>query len=114
MRPGDKDTPFKVSVVQNLMVELALSGARSVARVSQELGLSRRTFQRRLSEHDLTFRDLVSQVRRDMAQALLSNTNLPVQDIAKLLGYKKPGAFARAFVRWTGQSPKGYRDSGRP
>ncbi|WP_157961660.1 helix-turn-helix transcriptional regulator [Acuticoccus kandeliae] len=88
---------------------LALSGALTVERLASELGTSNRTLQRRLREQDLTFRDAQAHVRLKVAHTLLCETETAVQDIAARLGYRKPGAFARAFTRWTGQSPSAYR-----
>lgn len=75
--------------------------------------MSCRTLQRRLSDQDLTFRDVLAQVRLKMAKNLLRQTDLPMCEIADRLGYRKPGAFSRAFVRWTDQPPTDYRKSDR-
>jgi AraC-like DNA-binding protein len=32
-----------------------------------------------------------------------------VVDIAALVGFQEPSAFHRAFKKWTGESPGGYR-----
>ena len=47
-----------------------------------------------------------------IALIVLSDTSLPVEDIAKRLGYAQPKSFRRAFNSWTGQSPSGFRSSG--
>ena len=39
----------------------------------------------------------------------MANPKLEVQDIAQSLGYIDPANFARAFRRWTGESPSAYR-----
>jgi AraC-like DNA-binding protein len=91
------------------MKTLAPSGPITVERVSKALGMSCRTLQRRLSEHDLTFRDVLARVRLEMAQKLLRQTDLPMLEIADRLGYQKPGAFSRAFAQWTDQLPSEYR-----
>lgn len=91
------------------MQALILSGPLTMNRVAHALGTSSRTLQRRLREHHLTFRRAQAQVRMEAACALLRETGTPVQEIAALLGYRKPGAFARAFTRWTGQTPRAYR-----
>ncbi|MFW0772587.1 helix-turn-helix domain-containing protein [Paenarthrobacter nitroguajacolicus] len=43
------------------------------------------------------------------AQSLLSDTNLPVQRIAKLSGYDDPAYFSRLFTKKTGFSPSQFR-----
>lgn len=81
--------------------------------VAAKLGLTRRTLQRRLSEHGTTFGALVERVLQKYAQHLLSRTMEPVTDIALKLGYADTAHFTRAFKRWTGVAPSAYRQLGR-
>ena len=53
----------------------------------------------------------VRRVRMERAAELLSGTDLPIQQIAKEVGYAKPGAFAAAFSRTTGVLPSAIRTS---
>jgi AraC-like DNA-binding protein len=39
----------------------------------------------------------------------LEQRQLPLTEIALLLGYSELSAFSRAFTRWTGTSPRHYR-----
>jgi AraC-like DNA-binding protein len=105
-RTKDAAEPVHVRAV---MGELALSGRLSVSRVAEALELSPRTLQRRLSRHETTFRDLVADVRMEAARTLLLNTDMPVHQVARRLGYRTHGAFARAFLAWTGCSPRQFR-----
>ncbi len=43
------------------------------------------------------------------ARRLLAETELPVQDIARNLGFSTPGYFSRAFTQAIGQPPSSYR-----
>lgn len=47
----------------------------------------------------------IAQYRMEQAQDLLRRTDLPVGEIARSVGYRKPGAFARAYRSVTGQLP---------
>jgi AraC-like DNA-binding protein len=44
-----------------------------------------------------------------MAGPLLRDVQLAVAEVGLLLGYQDPSAFQRAFRRWSGRSPRGYR-----
>jgi AraC-like DNA-binding protein len=39
----------------------------------------------------------------------LQQRQLPLTEIALLLGYSELSAFSRAFTRWTGTSPRQFR-----
>ena len=73
------------------------------------IGMSSRTIQRRLGELGLSFSHLVQGVRFQNAQGLLRDSQMPLVQIAKRLGYTDPANFTRAFKRWTGISPNEFR-----
>ncbi len=78
--------------------------------VAEILGLSIRTLQRQLAQRGLCYRDLVEQVRFQIALNLLKQRDLKLIDIAIELGYGHAASFTRAFHRWAGTSPKKFRD----
>jgi len=43
---------------------------------------------------------------------LLADRTLSASEVAFLLGYAEPGAFFRAFRRWTGETPQSWRKRG--
>jgi AraC-like DNA-binding protein len=81
------------------------SGEVSLRDVARRLHLSERTLRRRLQESGVTFSELVSRVRRDLADDWLQRTDFNVKHISYLLGYSDAAAFSRAYKRWTGRSP---------
>lgn len=92
------------------MVRVAmLYGLTSGDEVAAALGLSRRTFNRRLEEYGTTFRHALETVRFEAARQLLRDTSLDVARIAAALGYAEPSVFVRAFRRWSGSSPSFWR-----
>lgn len=80
-------------------------GRGSVEDIAQALGLPLRTLQRRLTERELTFRQLLDMYRQEEAQRLLGQGNISIGEIAYQLGYAEQSAFNRAFKRWTGVTP---------
>ena len=101
-------SPFR-TLVENTIAPLlphAEVGAKTVAR---RIGLSERTFSRRLKAEGLTFAEILNDLRRDLAVRYLEERSLPVSQIAWLLGFHGPSAFTHACRRWTGKSPIKYR-----
>ena len=75
------------------------------------LGMSARSLRRRLAELGTSYQMIIEQLRRGRAVELLCHSQLSVDDIASQLGYQDPSNFGRAFRRWTGKSPRQYRES---
>ena len=74
--------------------------------------MSQRTFARRLSSEGLTFSDILDELKLDVAKCYLKNDELPISQIAWLLGYRELSAFTHAFRRWTGMTPRQWRATG--
>lgn len=84
-------------------------GLPKMADVARELGLSVRSFHRRLADHGATFQTLAEETRREIALSMLSDENCSLAEIAFLTGFSEQSAFNRAFKRWTQQTPANYR-----
>ncbi len=78
--------------------------------IAQDLSLSPRTLQRKLSEAGTSFQQLLDQTRKELAQGYLQQRHLSLTDIAFLLGYQEQSAFNHAFKEWTGHSPGRLRE----
>jgi AraC-like DNA-binding protein len=92
--------------VENAIAPLLPHGQAEIGKIATELGVSRRTLARRLASEGLSFRTLLDRLRFDLARRYLLERDLPISEIAWLLGYREPSAFNHAFKRWTGNTPK--------
>ncbi|WP_186274127.1 AraC family transcriptional regulator [Mycobacterium kubicae] len=86
----------------------------TIASVARQLAMSERTLRRRLAEENTTFRDLVEEVHRFLAEELLATGALSVEDVALRLGYAEATSFIAAFKRWTGTTPARYQRAAAP
>ncbi len=82
-----------------------------LALVASELAMSERSIQRGLREEETSYRQLVDEVRKDLALQHLARLGTSATDVAFLLGFSEPSAFTRAFRRWTGSSPTQFRSA---
>ncbi|WP_299352021.1 AraC family transcriptional regulator [uncultured Shimia sp.] len=76
--------------------------------MAANLGMSRRTFARRLSDESLSYREIVDDMRCDLACTYLKD-GFNIAEISFYLDYADQAAFSTAFKRWTGDSPSAYR-----
>ncbi|MFD0693350.1 AraC family transcriptional regulator [Paenibacillus sp. GCM10027628] len=58
-------------------------------------------------------RHYLSELKLHEAKVLIQQPDLPLKEIASLLGYSHLSHFSRQFKRWTGMSPLQYRQSAR-
>jgi len=102
--------PSNDSIVQraeNTIAPLLPHGNARAAVVAAHLGMSPRTFARRLADEGTTFTQLLHGLRLALARRYLRE-GMAVCKVAWLLGYQEVGAFSHAFRRWTGKAPSDW------
>ncbi|MFI2367747.1 helix-turn-helix transcriptional regulator [Streptomyces sp. NPDC018833] len=94
-------------LVQGLEVSVArsLPHVPPLAQQALALGMSERTLRRRLAEHGTSYESLVDSVRLVRAEELITASDLPLHNIAGLLGFSDARTLRRAVARWFGTSP---------
>jgi AraC-like DNA-binding protein len=86
-------------------------GKANASEIGRCLGMSRRTLARALSAEGTAFLDVLETLRKALAKRYLRERELPISEIAWLLGYSEISSFTHAFARWTGLTPKTFRNS---
>ncbi|HEV7433550.1 MAG TPA: AraC family transcriptional regulator, partial [Pseudorhizobium sp.] len=98
-----------VACVEHLIGLRLLEIRPSVDWVAARLGMSRRSFQRRLSERGSTFETVLRTVLEREAENLLADPRCSISQAAYELGYADAAHFSRAFLSWKGVSPRTWR-----
>ncbi len=111
LSPVPRNNPV-ATVLQIVRMRL-LGGKTDLEVTASKMGLGARTLQRLLKAEGTTYRDVVAIARRDRADELLSETTLPIAEIAWQLGYSSHAHFDRAFRQWSGMSPSEARQENR-
>ncbi len=76
--------------------------------IARDMSMSVRTLQNHLKSEGVVFRDLLEDTRERLAKKYLCE-NYTVEDITYLLGFSEPSVFRKAFKRWSGSTPREYR-----
>jgi AraC-like DNA-binding protein len=97
--------------VRRLLGTELCDGEPTLERLAARLHMSARTLHRHLENEGTTFRRIVTELRRELAERHLRERKLGVGEIAFILGFSEASAFHRAFKRWTGQPPRAYREA---
>lgn len=99
----------EIGRVRAMIRDELTGGDPSLGNVARKLGTSRRSLQRRLADENLSYAQVLDDVRSSMARAYLGQRELSVAEVAYLLGFSEQSSFTRAFRRWTGVSPAEFR-----
>jgi AraC-like DNA-binding protein len=97
------------AAVEKEVKKLLPRGKAKKESVARALGMSARTFSRRLAVEETTYEEVVDQLRRSLALQYLDQPGMSLSHIAWLLGYEGSTSFSHAFRRWTGCSPSMFR-----
>lgn len=104
-----RPVPAIVTEAKDAIAQALNEGAPRMTDIAKNLGLSARSFHRRLAEVGLSFQTLTEQTRRELAEGLLRDEQYSLADIAFLTGFSEQSSFTRAFKRWLGKTPASYR-----
>ncbi|MGA9572754.1 MAG: AraC family transcriptional regulator, partial [Lysobacterales bacterium] len=86
-----------VARVKSALMEQLPNGNVSDGSVADSLHMSVRTMHRKLVEANHTFRSLLVEVRRGLAELYILDNSLTLTEISLLLGFSEPSSFTRAF-----------------
>ena len=100
----DLQTRIEALLIDNLPGHLI-----TATEAAASLGMSNRTFIRRLADVGVSFSSIVEQLRCVLAKTYLTQSETPIAEVAFLLGYSDQAAFSTAFKRWTGATPRAFR-----
>lgn len=104
-----EDDAALVGQIRHYVTQCLSEGVPMLSEAARHFGLSGRTLQRRLAELGYSYQTLVDESRRQLAERLLRETDFPLVDVAFMTGFSEQSAFARAFKRWAGQTPRNFR-----
>ena len=102
-------SPSTRARVEHVLVEYLPSGRATMAEVAHDLAMSKRTLQRRLSEENTTWQQVLNDARKSLAKHYLVRTELGMVELSLLLCFEDLHSLYRAFRRWEGTSPEAWR-----
>jgi AraC-like DNA-binding protein len=100
-------------LVHRMVFSLLLKGGCNQTVLARSVGMTPRTLNRRLEQHGLSYRQILDDSRFSASRTLIRETDLPLEEIARALGYSRASSFTRAFTRWSGICPDLWRKAKR-
>jgi len=95
--------------VREILISLLPSGHANEEEVAKNLHRSVSSLQRALKAEGVTYKRILDETRRSLAERYVSEGQYSLSQIAYLLGFSDQGNFSRAFKRWTGHRPTDFR-----
>lgn len=86
-----------------------LNGETCFEDFADHMHLSTRALQARFQKIGITYGELLDEIRRMLSLIYLDDSSISTLEVGVLLAYNDQSSFARAFKRWTGETPKQYR-----
>ena len=80
--------------------------------MAKRLNLGSRTLRRRLVKENVTYQQILDDIRKTLAIQYLQGTSLTPKEIGYTLGYSSVSNFRRAFRSWTGKKLSDFREIG--
>lgn len=77
--------------------------------VASNLGVSKRTLQRRLKEEGIKFKDIIEEIKAEIAENYLRDESLAIKEIAHLLNFSDPSTFVCSFKKQRNITPLQWR-----
>jgi len=99
--------------VRKLLAAELRAGDPRIEHLAKMLHTTPRTLRRRLDAIGTSHRQILDELRKELAFQYLSERALAVSEVAFLLGYSTPSPFHKAFKRWAGISASEYRKRAR-
>ena len=81
----------------------------SLDQVATMFGMNQRRMNRLLEREGTTYRKILQETLRTIAERLIADTDMPLVGISVVLNYADASAFTRAFRNWRGCSPSEWR-----
>jgi len=78
--------------------------------LSQRINVPERTIRRKLTAEGTSYKDILSDIRKQKALELIEAGDCSMEKIAEKLGYSDVASFYHAFKTWTGTTPTNFRE----
>lgn len=98
-----------LSALQRQIAAALQDGQPDAAVVAARMGLSERSLYRTLQQRGLRYKQVLNQLRNELAKDYLRDPQLSLPEIALMLAYAEQSVFSRAFRQWEGESPLRWR-----
>jgi len=100
LNQNDKNSDEFSKNVRGMALNMCNPEIPNLKQVQKQFPCSERTFQRKLTLEGTSFRNIVNDIKKELAEYLSNERHLRTKDIAYILVYSGPSAYLHALKRW--------------
>ncbi len=86
--------------VKQMLISDFKGQSASIEIAASKLNLTPRSLQRKLKDDGTSYRDIVNDLKKDLAQTIMKRSDFRVGEVAEILGYSDSSAFRKAYKKW--------------
>jgi AraC-like DNA-binding protein len=101
-----------VNRVKAAIIDGLSGGTVNEVTIAKELHTTPRNMHRKLQKEGSSFKQLLTDVRKELAQQYIKDRSKTLTEISFLLGFSEVSSFSRAYKGWMGMPPSEARQSG--
>ena len=98
-----------VNRVKAAVIDGLANGQVTETLIAEEMYTTPRNLHRKLQKEDTSFKTLLTEVRKELAQQYIQDRSKTLTEISFMLGFSEVSSFSRAFKGWTGRPPSEAR-----
>jgi len=98
-----------VNRVKAAIIDGLANGTVNEVTIADELHTTPRNMHRKLQKEGSSFKQLLTDVRKDLAQQYIKDRSKTLTEISFLLGFSEVSSFSRAYKSWMGRPPSEAR-----
>ncbi len=100
-----------VNRVKAAIIDGLSNGTVTETSIAAELHTTARNMHRKLQKEGTSFKQLLTEIRRDLALQYIQDRSKTLTEISFMLGFSEASSFSRAFKGWTGKPPSEARQA---
>lgn len=109
LQGSQADSDPEIARIKQMITDRLPHGPPPIEDIAESSKVSVRKLQRMLQSQNINFKQIVDQLRCELAKTYMANPQMSLVDVALMLGFAEQSSFTRAFRRWYGISPGEYR-----
>jgi AraC-like DNA-binding protein len=100
-----------VNRVKAAIIDGLSEGAVTETSIAEKMYMTPRNMHRKLHKEETSFKQLLTEIRQELAQQYIKDRSKTLTEISFMLGFSEVSSFSRAYKGWNGHPPSEARQA---